>query len=59
MQLESGFEKKCRSRAEFLRGNIASPWRLNVVKGSKTNKSNCQFWKKLTFDQSQSGFIWP
>jgi hypothetical protein len=23
--------------------------RLNVVKG-KTNKSNCQFWKKSTYD---------
>jgi hypothetical protein len=38
-------------------------WPIRCRRGSKTNKSNCQAWKKSTYyllsRQSQLGFIWP
>jgi hypothetical protein len=37
-------------------------WPIKCRQESKTNKSNCQFWKKSTcdwlVDNSKSGFIW-
>jgi hypothetical protein len=51
MQLETGFEGSGGHVQNFSAGIfLPLPWRLKYSQGFKTNKSNRQFWKKLTFD---------
>jgi hypothetical protein len=34
-------------------------WPIKCRQGSKTNKLNCQFWMKSTYDWLCREFIWP